>query len=128
MTKNRCAAGRLLTVLVALASFAVLRPAAQSVPLPSQPDSLKFAVIGDSGTGDQPQYDVGQQMANARARFPFEMVIMLGDNMYGRQQPQDFVTKFERPYAALLSAGVGFYASLGNHDNPANVRYEGFHM
>jgi predicted MPP superfamily phosphohydrolase len=53
---------------------------------------------------------------------------MLGDNLYGRQQPQDYVTKFERPYAALLSAGVGFYASLGNHDNPANARYAGFHM
>ena len=31
---------------------------------------------------------------------------MLGDNMYGRQQPQDFVDKFERPYAPLLQAGV----------------------
>src|SRR5882672_6912401 len=128
MTKNRCAAGRLLTVLVALVSFAVLRPAAQSVPLPSRPDSLKFAVIGDSGTGDQPQYDVGQQMANARARFPFEMVIMLGDNMYGRQQPQDFVDKFERPYAALLQAGVVFYATLGNHDNQNNRFYQRFNM
>jgi 3',5'-cyclic AMP phosphodiesterase CpdA len=128
MTKHRCAAGRLLTVLVALVSFAVLRPAAQSVPLPSQPDSLKFAVIGDSGTGDQPQYDVGQQMANARARFPFEMVIMLGDNMYGRQQPQDFVDKFERPYATLLGAGVVFFASLGNHDNQNNRFYKNFNM
>jgi 3',5'-cyclic AMP phosphodiesterase CpdA len=61
-------------------------------------------------------------------RFPFELVIMLGDNMYGRQQPEDFVTKFERPYAALLSAGVLFYASLGNHDNPRNAQYEPFHM
>jgi 3',5'-cyclic AMP phosphodiesterase CpdA len=53
---------------------------------------------------------------------------MLGDNMYGRQQAQDFVTKFEQPYAALLSAGVGFYASLGNHDNRTNTDYPGFHM
>jgi 3',5'-cyclic AMP phosphodiesterase CpdA len=67
-------------------------------------------------------------MATERRRFPFELVIMLGDNLYGRQQPEDFVTKFERPYAALLSAGVAFYASLGNHDNPRNAQYEGFHM
>jgi 3',5'-cyclic AMP phosphodiesterase CpdA len=96
--------------------------------LPARPDSLKFAAIGDSGTGDRAQYDVGQRMATERKRFPFELVIMLGDNLYGRQQPEDFVTKFERPYAALLSAGVAFYASLGNHDNPRNSQYEAFHM
>jgi len=101
-------------------------PATQD--LPARPDSLAFAAIGDTGNGLRAQYDVGEQLAIARARFPFELVIMLGDNMYGRQQPQDFVTKFERPYAALLSAGVGFYAALGNHDNPANTRYEKFHM
>jgi len=128
MTQHKCAAGRLLTVLVALVSLAALRPAAQSAPLPSKPDSLKLAVIGDSGTGDQPQYDVGQQMANARARFPFEMVIMLADNLYGRQQPQDFVDKFERPYAPLLGAGVVFFASLGNHDNQNNRFYKNFNM
>jgi len=119
--------------LVALLTFlfilgAHLRSAQQASPLPARPDSLKFAVIGDNGTGDSPQYDVGARMNEARTAFPFEMVIMLGDNMYGRQQPQDFVTKFERPYAALLQAGVLFYATLGNHDSMANRSYPGFHM
>src|SRR3954463_4308319 len=89
-------------------------------PLPSRADSLKFAVIGDSGSGDYPQYDVASRMKDARAMFPFELVIMLGDNIYGRQGPQDFVDKFERPYAALLQGGVMFFASLGNHDSPNN--------
>ena len=102
-------------------------PASQDA-LPARPDSLKFAAIGDTGNGSRAQYELGAQLAGARAQFPFELVIMLGDNMYGRQQPQDFVTKFERPYAALLSAGVGFYAALGNHDDPASTRFEGFHM
>ncbi len=53
---------------------------------------------------------------------------VIGDNMYGRQQPQDFVDKFERPYAALLQAGVLFYATLGNHDNQTNRFYKGFNM
>jgi 3',5'-cyclic AMP phosphodiesterase CpdA len=53
---------------------------------------------------------------------------MLGDNMYGRQQPQDFVDKFERPYATLLGAGVVFFASLGNHDNQNNRFYKNFNM
>jgi len=71
---------------------------------------------------------VGQQMAAARMTFPFDMVLMLGDNMYGRQEAQDFVTKFERPYAALLQAGVLFYATLGNHDNQNNRFYKAFNM
>jgi 3',5'-cyclic AMP phosphodiesterase CpdA len=113
---------------VAAATVPVAVPAPLPRVLPARADSLKFAAIGDSGTGDRPQYEVGQRMATERMRFPFELVIMLGDNMYGRQQPEDFVTKFERPYAALLSAGVVFFASLGNHDNPRNAQYEPFHM
>jgi len=45
--------------------------------------------------------------------------------MYGWQNPQDFVDKFERPYAPLLLAGVVFYASLGNHDDQGNRFYKG---
>lgn len=119
--------GKLLAAAASVCTAVALVAAAQS-NLPDQPDSLKFAAIGDNGTGDRPEYDVGQQMAAARAKFPFEFVIMLGDNMYGRQQRQDFVDKFERPYAPLLQAGVRFYASLGNHDDQANRNYEGFNM
>jgi hypothetical protein len=92
--------------------------AAQDTELPGAPASVKFAVIGDNGTGAPPQYEVGRQMVAARERFPFEFVIMLGDNIYGRKQPQDYVDKFERPYAPLLQAGVPFFAALGNHDDP----------
>jgi hypothetical protein len=113
-----------LLVLVAVSLLA----AQQAAPLPARPDSLKFAVIGDTGTGDTPEYEVGTRMSEARSTFPFEMVIMLGDNLYGRQNPQDFVTKFQRPYQSLLTAGVLFYASLGNHDNPANRLYPNFNM
>jgi predicted MPP superfamily phosphohydrolase len=102
--------------------------AAQDVQLPGAPASLKFAVIGDNGNGEVVQYEVGQQMAGARARFPFELVIMLGDNLLGRQQPEDFVVKFEKPYAQILQAGVPFYAALGNHDQQTNRFYKGFNM
>jgi hypothetical protein len=119
---------RLVIWLLALLVIGVSVPSAQRAALPGRPDSVKFAVIGDNGTGDRPQFDIAQQMTAARARFPFELVIMLGDNMYGRQQPQDFVDKFERPYAALLQAGVSFHAALGNHDDPGNVSYKGFNM
>jgi 3',5'-cyclic AMP phosphodiesterase CpdA len=119
---------RLLAALSLLLALGSSMLPAQNASLPAVPDSVKFAVIGDNGTGGRPEYEVGQQMVAARARFPFNMVIMLGDNIYGRQDPQDFVTKFEQPYAALLSAGVRFRASLGNHDSQQNRFYPAFNM
>jgi 3',5'-cyclic AMP phosphodiesterase CpdA len=111
-----------------VAATAVIVASEQASPLPNKAGSLKFAAIGDNGTGDQAQYDVARQMAAAHAAFPFDLVIMLGDNMYGGQKPADFVNKFEKPYAALLDAGVKFRASLGNHDRPENVSYTLYNM
>jgi 3',5'-cyclic AMP phosphodiesterase CpdA len=123
---RRRQASVLLHLAAALTSAALL--AQSAVSLPNRSGSLKFAVIGDNGTGERPQYEVGQQMARSHATFPFDLVIMLGDNMYGGQRPADFVRKFELPYAPLLSAGVKFQASLGNHDRPQNVSYQPFNM
>jgi hypothetical protein len=103
-------------------------PRSLGIVLPRLEDSLRFAVLGDSGSATSAQYEVGRRMAEARARFPFEFVVMLGDNLYGSQRAADFVQKFEKPYQALLSAGVKFYASLGNHDDPAQVNYKHFNM
>src|SRR5688500_5141463 len=109
----------LVAVATSTATFGQSSP-----PLPNRPDSVKFAAIGDNGTGERAQYEVAQQMVKAHAAFLFDLVIMLGDNMYGGQSPSDFVKKFEQPYAALLSAGVKFQASLGNHDRPENISYK----
>ena len=123
---------RLLRLIVAaLAVTALARSgfhAQELSTLPNRPDSLKFAAIGDNGTGDQPEYDVANQMERWHRRFPFDMVIMLGDNLYGSQRAADFVQKFERPYMPLLAAGVKFYASLGNHDKTSNDTYQPFNM
>ena len=91
--------------------------AAPAVELPNRPGSLKFGVIGDFGNGSRQQTELGAQMTKLRARFPFEFVITVGDNIYGGDRPQDMRKKFELPYKALLDGGVKFYASLGNHDD-----------
>jgi 3',5'-cyclic AMP phosphodiesterase CpdA len=117
-----------LTVLAIATAAAWAGVSAQRITLPNQPNSLKFAAIGDNGTGESAQYEVADMMTRAHRTFPFDLVIMLGDNMYGSQRPSDFVQKFERPYAALLAANVRFQASLGNHDRPENVSYPPFNM
>jgi 3',5'-cyclic AMP phosphodiesterase CpdA len=101
---------------------------AQDLFLPNKKDSLHFAVIGDSGTGDRNEYEIARQMVAFRAKFPFAMVLMLGDNLYGGESPQDFKAKFEEPYKDLLAAGVKFYATLGNHDDPKQRFYKPFNM
>ena len=122
----------LVTVLVGLVVVASGFTGAAQTPapagVPNLKDSLKFAAIGDMGTGDKPQYEIGAQMNGWRRKWPFDMVIMLGDNLYGSQKPQDFVDKFENPYKPLLDAGVKFYAALGNHDNQTNRFYKPWNM
>ena len=102
--------------------------AAADVPLPNRPDSLKFAVLGDFGTGDRPQIQMAEEMARQRAKFPFELVTTVGDNMYGGQSERDYDRKFAIPYKPLLDAGVKFYASLGNHDDLGQRFYALFNM
>jgi len=99
------------------------------IKLPLQQNSVRFAVIGDSGTGDREQYETAQEMETYRQAVKFDFVIMLGDNIYGSHSPQDFARKFEQPYKPLLDAGVKFYASLGNHDDPNDESlYKPFNM
>jgi hypothetical protein len=96
--------------------------------LPIKDGSVRFAVIGDTGSGTAKQRDVGDMMVKYRALFPFEFVLMMGDNMYGGEDPKDFEKKFSEPYKALLDNKVKFYASLGNHDMPIQVNYKNFNM
>jgi predicted phosphodiesterase len=124
MHTTRCAA---FFFAVALAAIS-LSLCAQELTLPLKLDSVRFAVIGDMGTGEKPQYDVAEQMIKGRQKFPFEFVIALGDVLYGGSNPSDYQSKFEQPYKGLLDADVKFYAVLGNHDNPNERFYKSFNM
>lgn len=96
--------------------------------LPNKEGSVRFAVIGDTGSGTDKQREVGDIMIKSHALFPFEFVLMMGDNMYGGEAPQDFEKKFAEPYRALLDSKVKFYATLGNHDQALQVNYTNFNM
>ena len=98
------------------------------VALPNKEGSLKFGILGDFGTGDREQYQLGEQMAKLLDRFRYRLVVTVGDNIYGSERPQDFIKKFELPYKALLAADVKFYASLGHHDDRTQTRYKLFNM
>lgn len=96
--------------------------------LPLEQKSVRFAVIGDNGTGEQPQYDIAAEMEAYENVVHYQFVIMMGDNIYGGHKPKDFERKFETPYKPLLDADVKFYACLGNHDNSDETLYKPFNM
>jgi hypothetical protein len=125
----------LSVVLIHAQNAQVQNPPQRSAPTPPQAPApptapqLKFAIIGDTGTGTKEQYQVGEKLAGSRPTFPFELVIMVGDNMYGGESERDFQNKFEKPYKAILDQGIKFYASLGNHDLPdRQIAYKPFNM
>ncbi|HZO20459.1 MAG TPA: metallophosphoesterase [Gemmatimonadaceae bacterium] len=101
---------------------------AQDMKLPVMENSVRFLVIGDAGTGDREQNEVAAQIVRWYNEFPFTFALMLGDNIYGKERPQDFARKFERPYKRLLDAGVKFHAALGNHDDPNQRYYKPFNL
>ena len=96
--------------------------------LPLKDGSLKFAAMGDTGTGGKGQREIADMMVRYWQTFPFEFVLMMGDNMYGGESPKDFEEKFSNVYKPLLDGKVKFYASLGNHDLALQANYEKFNM
>jgi predicted phosphodiesterase len=98
------------------------------VSLPLADGSLRLAVFGDAGRGSKEQYDMGRVIEEYRKATGFDLVLLTGDNIYGKDGPEDMKNKFELPYKAMLDAGVKFYASLGNHDTSNQRFYAPFHM
>jgi hypothetical protein len=96
--------------------------------LPLKEGSVRFAVIGDTGTGTDKQRQLADWMVKYKQVYPYEFVLMMGDNMYGGESPADFKAKFEDVYKRLLDDNVKFYATLGNHDESNQRLYEYFNM
>jgi hypothetical protein len=123
----------LLTLPIATAQklSAINGSAAANAPkltLPNKQNSVRFVVIGDTGTGSHQQHELADVMMRYRQVFPFEFVLLMGDNMYGSEKTVDYKGKFEDVYRPLLDQKVKFYAALGNHDDSNQRFYEFFNM
>ena len=117
-----------LAAVLAACLLATWHTSAQTLSMPNKAGSLKFGVLGDFGTGKPEQYQMAGEMAKVYQSFKFEMMILVGDNLYGSARPQDFKKKFEIPYKPLTDAGVIFHGSLGNHDSREQRSYKPFNM
>ena len=90
--------------------------------------SVKMLVFGDTGRGSKEQYELGRVMNTYHQAFPYDTVLMTGDNIYGADKAEDMKKKFEDVYKPLIDKGVKFYASLGNHDASNQRFYALFNM
>jgi hypothetical protein len=85
-------------------------------PPPSGPPLVRFAVLGDWGSGSDEQFQLADRMCSWHRGNPFDIVLTTGDNIYDAGEPKYFRERFFRPYSCLFDAGVRFRAVLGNHD------------
>jgi len=136
---KRIISSLLLTVLITLGGVNAQNNStrtngnARSIPpvsltLPNKEGNVRFLVMGDTGTGSGKQKELAELMMRYRQMFPFEFVLMLGDNMYGGEKAVDYKQKFENVYRPLIDQKVKFYAALGNHDDSNQRFYEFFNM
>jgi hypothetical protein len=113
------ACGQALRIAPDRAAGPTLTPTPTPTPSPTEsptPEPVRFAVVGDFGTGGAAQARVATRMCRWRANHPFNLVVTTGDNIYPDGDPDLFDTEFFEPYACLLDHGVRFRATLGNHD------------
>jgi predicted phosphodiesterase len=83
---------------------------------PTGADRLRFAALGDNGSGGRQAMAVAERMAAAYQAQPFELVALLGDICYYGNFADRYDEVFRRPLGPLLDAGVGFELAIGNHD------------
>lgn len=87
------------------------------LPLLPAVKPLHLALLGDTGAGTAAQKDIAQSLWQKQQTQVWQGVWLLGDNLY----PDGNVIKlgnanFTAIYQSLLTAGVPFWAVLGNHD------------
>lgn len=115
-------------VLTFVFTFSTAYGQSVKLTLPNKDNSVRFMVVGDTGTGSEQQQELANIMLRYRQVFPFEFVLMLGDNLYGSEKAVDYKKKFENVYKPLLDQKIKFYAALGNHDESNERFYEFFNM
>jgi 3',5'-cyclic AMP phosphodiesterase CpdA len=114
MKQNLITRRQAIFSLATISAGALIKPS--SIFCSPVNDKIRFAVIGDWGTGDKNQIGIARQMLAAHQRSAFDFVISAGDNVYPNGSGKYFDRHFEQPFADLLKDKVKFYAVLGNHD------------
>jgi hypothetical protein len=112
--------------VAAPAEIVGVRPVPASPPPDDQPDheDLVFCALGNTGTGDVVQRQIGAAIAKLAVTGPLDFVLLLGDNFLpcGVQTASDRAWRdcFETPYPDL-ELPMMFHAVLGDRDHLGKI-------
>ena len=86
-----------------------LRGSARTTPPPGVP--FQFLAIGDTGSGDTPRPGLGEVACG----FAPDVVLHMGDLVYGPGVLEEYADRFYKPYGKLLAQSA-WYLAIGNHE------------
>src|SRR3982751_4926016 len=93
---------------------------------------VRFALLGDWGSGDEAEMTIAERMTAAHVERPFDLIVGAGDNIYPNGSADKFAPNFERPFAELIKRKISFHTCFRNHDGrsgaDAQLRYPLFNM
>ena len=84
--------------LATLTAGALIKPSS-IVAVESAKSAVRFAVLGDWGTGDADQIGLAKQMIHHHQATALDFVLTTGDNIYPNGSGRHFRKKFEEPFA-----------------------------
>ena len=89
------------------------------VPFPADDlPMLRIAVAGDVGDSGSRLDATAAAMARLAEGDPFDVLLLLGDNVYPSGDPAELPNTVFGPFADVLDDGTELLAILGNHDAP----------
>lgn len=86
-----------------------------ALPEGSQP-WLRVALVGDVGDGGGREYDTAAAIETQSQIDRYDILMLLGDNVYPAGDPERIQATVFEPFGPLLDAGADLFAVLGNHD------------
>jgi hypothetical protein len=124
MTRIRLTLPIALGLLLAspASAFQAVNPGGHSLPISPESMSVRFAILGDYGSGTANEASVAAEVISWSPDF----IVTVGDNNYppGAQATIDdhigqFYSSFIHPYVGVFGPGASvnrFFPALGNHD------------
>jgi Icc-related predicted phosphoesterase len=89
------------------------------VPFPADdPPELRIGVAGDIGDSGARLDATADAMARIEGDDQFDVLLLLGDNVYPSGDPAELPNTVFEPFADVLDGGTDLLAILGNHDEP----------
>jgi 3',5'-cyclic AMP phosphodiesterase CpdA len=80
------------------------------------PPDVRIAVAGNPGEAGDPLRAVAAAAAQVSSSDAFDVLLLLGDNVYPSGDPEGLPATVFEPFAPVLDGGAELLAVLGNHD------------